>query len=89
MKYDPAVQLKLLTIPVMIIQGRRDVQVMVQNAEKLKTALPAAQLVLFDAMNHSFKDVKTNSMQESLLSYSSPDVPLTTGLATTIARFVK
>jgi hypothetical protein len=73
----------------MIVQGRRDVQVLVQDAQTLKTALPAAQLVLFEAMNHGFKDVNTNSMQEALLSYSSPDAPLTPGLASTIARFIK
>ena len=89
MKYDPAAQLKLLTIPVLIIQGKRDVQVLVQDAETLKTALPAAQLVLFDTMNHGFKDVKTNSTQEAMASYDKPDEPLTPGLATTIARFVK
>ncbi|WP_020605685.1 alpha/beta fold hydrolase [Spirosoma spitsbergense] len=89
MKYDPAVQLKIVTIPVLIIQGRRDVQVLVQDAELLKTALPDAQLVLFDAMNHCFKPVKTNSMQEAQTSYNNPDEPLTPGLATTIARFVK
>jgi pimeloyl-ACP methyl ester carboxylesterase len=89
MKYDPAVQLKLLTIPVLIIQGRRDVQVLVQDAELLKAALPEAQLVLFDAMNHGFKNVKTDSMQEAQTSYNNPDAPLTPGLATRVARFVK
>lgn len=89
MKYNPTAQIKLLTVPVLIIQGRHDVQVMVQDAELLKAALPAAKLVFFDAMNHGFKDVKTNSIQEAMISYNNPDEPLTPGLAGTIARFVK
>ncbi|MBD2754483.1 alpha/beta hydrolase [Spirosoma validum] len=89
MKYDPAAQIKLLTVPVLIIQGKRDVQVMVSDAQKLKGALPSAQIRWFDEMNHAFKNASTSSMQEALTSYNDPNLPLTPGLATTIAQFVK
>ncbi len=88
MKYDPTAQLKLLTVPVLIIQGKRDVQVSVADAENLQKALPSAQFRLFDEMNHGFKNVATNSMAEAATSYNDPDQPLTPGLATTIAQFI-
>ncbi|GAB2539573.1 alpha/beta hydrolase [Spirosoma aerophilum] len=89
MKYDPAAELKQLTVPVLIIQGKRDVQVFVSDAEKLWKALPSAQYQLFDEMNHGFKNVSSNSMSEAATAYNDPTLPLTPGLATAIARFVK
>lgn len=89
MKYDPAVELRLLTVPVLIVQGRRDVQVSVTDAERLKAARPDAQLTLSEAMNHACKDVQTNSLQEAMASYNDPGQPLTPGLASAIAQFVK
>ncbi|MBC3789772.1 hypothetical protein FH603_254 [Spirosoma sp. LMG 31447] len=89
MKYNPAAQLKLLTIPVLIIQGMRDVQVSVKDAELLKAARPSARIKLFEAMSHGLKDVRTDSMQEAITSYNEPGGPLTAGLAAEIAHFIK
>jgi pimeloyl-ACP methyl ester carboxylesterase len=89
MKYDPMAELKRLTVPVMIVQGKRDVQVLESDAENLKKAMPSAQYVLFDEMNHGFKNVSSTSMTEAATSYNDPSQPLTPGLATAIARFVK
>ena len=75
--------------PVLVIQGNRDVQVAVRDAELLKAAKPNAQLRFFASMNHGFKDVKTNSMQEAMTSYNDPKLSLTPGLASAIAGFVK
>ena len=88
MKYDPAVQLRLLTTPVLIIQGRRDIQVMVADAELLKADRPDATMVLFDEMNHILKNAPADPT-ENFKTYSNPTLPLTPGLATTIASFVK
>ena len=88
MKYDPAVQLRLLTIPVLIIQGKRDIQVMVADAELLKAARPDATMVLFDEMNHILKNAPADRI-ENFKTYSNPTLPLTPGLATAIADFVK
>ena len=89
MKYDPAAQVKLLTVPVLIVQGKRDVQVTERDAERLKAAQPRAQLQLFEAMSHALKDVKTTGMQETMATYDDSYLPLTPGLTDTISRFVK
>lgn len=89
MAYDPVREIKLLTMPVLIIQGRRDVQVKVADAERLKSGSPSATLRIFDAMTHALKDAGSDSFADSLKTYTDPSQPLTPGLAATIAQFVK
>lgn len=50
MKYDPADVIKAFKGPVLILQGKRDIQVAVTEAERLKAARPDAKLVFFDTM---------------------------------------
>lgn len=89
MKYDPAQEISVLTMPVLLIQGRRDRQVSMADAERLKAGLPSAVLLAFDAMTHTLKDAATDSSADNLKTYTDPDQPLTPGLATAIAAFVK
>ena len=44
--YDPAKLIAAVAKPVLIVQGRRDMQVGVADAERLKEAAPKAELVL-------------------------------------------
>ena len=46
--YDPAKLIASINKPVLILQGKRDMQVSVADAERLKQAAPAAKLVLLD-----------------------------------------
>jgi hypothetical protein len=89
MKYNPASQIKSLTVPVLIIQGKRDLQVTVSDAEKLKAARPNDRLIFFDQMTHTLKDVPTTDQLANLKTYVTPDLPLSPGLATAIAQFMK
>ncbi|AKD55691.1 alpha/beta hydrolase family protein [Spirosoma radiotolerans] len=88
MKYDPAVVIKAYNGPVLIIQGKKDLQVAVTDAELLKAARPDATLMLFDAMNHILKNVEGTDKTENVKTYSKPDLPITPGLATAIEQFV-
>jgi len=88
MKYDPAVEIKKLTVPVLLINGKHDFQVPVSEAERLKTARPDAKLVLFDTMNHILKNAP-EGRAENMKTYNDPTLPLTPGLATAIAEFAK
>ncbi len=45
-RQDPAQAFAQLQVPALIVQGRNDVQVEVEDAERLKAAKPDAQLVL-------------------------------------------
>lgn len=88
MKYDPAVEIKKYVGPVLIINGKHDIQVATSEAERLKAARPDATLVLIDRMNHLLKNAPLDRAA-NLETYNQPHLPLTPGLVETIARFVK
>jgi alpha-beta hydrolase superfamily lysophospholipase len=89
MKYDPATELKAYQKPVLIIQGRNDLQVSVADAERLNAGRANTRLLLFDEMNHILKNVAGTSQADNFATYNKPTLPLTPGLATAIAQFVK
>ena len=88
LKYDPQVEIKKLKMPVLIVQGKNDLQVSVKNAELLKKAEPKATLLYFDHMNHILKDVPEDK-EINYASYGNPVLPLTGGLMTAIVQFIK
>ena len=72
-KYDPAVEIGKLRIPVTIVQGTADVQVTMTDAEALKRGAPSARLVVVPGMNHVFKYAPDVSSQAAILAgYSDP-----------------
>lgn len=87
-KYNPQIEITKLQIPVLIINGTKDLQVAVPEAELLKKANPEAELVLIENMNHVFKEIKGDD-SENMKSYSNPDLPITPKLTSTIITFVK
>ncbi len=86
--YDPAQLIAGFHKPVLIVQGERDLQVSVADAERLKQAAPAAKLVLLPDTNHVFKTVKSANTEVNMASYAKPGVPLAPGLADEISDFV-
>ncbi len=87
-KYDPAVEIKKLTIPVLIIQGTDDLQVTVQDAEELSAADKHAKLILLDRMNHIFRDVNGDK-EANMATYNNPLLPIDSNLVTDICNFIK
>ena len=79
MKYDPAVEISKLKIPVIIIQGTTDLQVQVKDAELLHDASPSSRYILIEGMNHIFKLAPSNR-EKNIETYSNPELPLTPGL---------
>jgi uncharacterized protein len=87
MKYDPAVEIKKLTIPVLILQGTTDIQVEIKEAEYLKAAKPNATYVLIEGMNHVLKEAPADR-QKNIAIYSAENVPLKKELVAAIYKFV-
>lgn len=85
--YDPAAELGKVTVPVEIIQGRRDLQVTVGDAERLAAKQPKARLQLIDGMNHIFKSVP-DDRGANLASYNDLSLPLAPGLIPVLADFL-
>lgn len=86
--YDPVEGIAKLKMPVMIIQGQRDLQVSTEDAQALANAYPGAKLVLIPAMNHVLKDVGT-SKGENLAAYKDPALPIDKQLITQITSFIR
>lgn len=86
MNYDPAIEITRFKGPVLILQGKRDIQVAVSEAELLKKQRPDAKLVFFDTMNHILKEAPEEFMA-NVQTYSDPKLPLTKGVADAIAKF--
>ncbi len=88
MQYDPAQVIKKLDTPILIINGKRDLQVPVQEAEMLQEAKPDAELLVIDKMNHVLKEAPEDRAG-NLQTYSDPDLPLADGLVKGIVSFFK
>ncbi|MDN7929993.1 alpha/beta hydrolase [Burkholderia metallica] len=86
---DPASLLAGYTKPVLIVQGTRDIQVAVQDAERLQRANPQAEMALIADASHALKTVRTADLQDNLATYSNPDLPLADGVVDAITAFLR
>lgn len=86
---DPADLAARVELPMLIVQGDKDLQVPVEDAKRLKAANPAAILEILPGVNHVLKDVASDSPADNLATYNMPDLPLAEGIVATIADFMK
>lgn len=88
-KYNPQTIIAALKVPVLIVQGKTDIQVSVEDAELLKKACPAARFLLIDRMNHVLKDCDVTDQQQQLAVYTNPSLPVNTILISSVSSFIK
>lgn len=88
-RQDPQKLAAALKIPVLIVQGERDLQVSPNDAKALAAAQPKAKLVLLPKMNHVLKDVESDDRSANLAAYGDPTLPIDPGLIDAIVKFVK
>ncbi len=86
--YDPAKLIAAVSKPVLILQGKRDFQVGVADAERLKLAAPKAELVLLPNTNHVLKAVASDDKRANIATYADPTLPLAPGVIDAVANFV-
>lgn len=87
--YNPAVEIAKLDIPVLILQGDKDIQVGTDEADKLHAAQPASSLYIIKDMNHVLKHCDTMQQMAQLATYSKPELPIKPELVEHIVEFVK
>lgn len=85
--YDPAALAAQVKVPLLIVQGGKDLQVPVADAERLAAANPAAKLVVLPDLNHVLKDVGEGA-PANLAAYRDPALPLGKGVDEAIADFI-
>jgi pimeloyl-ACP methyl ester carboxylesterase len=89
MAMDPAKLAGSTKVPVLILQGGRDLQVSEADAKALAAAQPKAKLVLIPAMNHVLKDVASDDRAANAATYADPSFPVDSTLVDAIAGFVR
>ena len=76
MKYDPAVEISKLNIPIVIIQGSTDIQVSEEDARLLFEGHRLdSRLIIIEDMNHVLK-IAPLDRTKNIETYSNPELPL-------------
>jgi uncharacterized protein len=88
MSYDPAQLAARVEVPMLVVQGTRDLQVSVEDARKLADAAPDATLALVPDVNHVLKVVASDDPAANLATYADPDLPISSDVVEAIAQFV-
>ncbi len=83
----PAKAYAKLAMPVLIVQGDRDIQVAMSEAEALKAAAPKATLFVVPGMTHVLK-AATEDPASQRKAYTDPSLPLVPALAPRLARVI-
>ena len=88
-KYNPSEIIGTLTMPVLILQGKTDIQVTITDAGLLRKAAPKADYYLIDNMNHVLKTCTTTEQQAQAVTYTDPSLPVNAYMLLLIEKFVK
>lgn len=88
-RHDPAKLIAAVKLPVLIVQGDRDIQVSVADAELLKAVQPAATLKLMPGINHVLKPVASEDRAANVATYGNADLAISPVVPETIAAFVR
>ena len=89
MAQDPARLAASLKLPLLIVQGERDLQVTVEDARALAAAQRKSRLVLVPGVNHVLKAVATDDRAANFATYADPSLPVSLGVVDAIVAFVK
>jgi len=85
-RYDPVLEMRKLSIPVLVIQGTTDIQVDVEDAILLAEA-KGINPVLIDNMNHIFRQAPADRNQ-NIQTYYESDTPVMSALVIELVRFI-
>lgn len=86
--YDPAKEIAKLRIPVLILQGNKDIQVSVKESEKLYMARIFSSYQVIENMNHILKHCESTDQFVQLQNYQDPKAPVKSELIECMARFI-
>ncbi|MGJ8593368.1 MAG: alpha/beta hydrolase [Aquaticitalea sp.] len=88
MKYHPSEEITKLDIPILIINGTKDLQVSVEQSSTLNEAAPNSELKLIDKMNHVLYIIEGDD-QENAKSYNDRSGVVSKVLIDSIVAFIK
>lgn len=88
MQYNPQELIENLEIPVLIINGTKDLQVSTKEAQLLKERKADAELVIIENMNHLLFEINGDDLVNTK-SYNELQHPIVPEVITSIVRFIK
>ncbi len=88
MQYDPVEEIKKLKMPVLLINGTKDLQVEPKEAELLNEAAPNSTIKLIENMNHVLVTIDGDNLENSK-SYNEPYRKISLQLIEEITNFIK
>ncbi len=88
MQYDPSQIIKELEIPVLVVNGTKDLQVSTEEANLLHEAANDSELQIIENMNHVLFDIKGDDLENSK-SYNESFRPISTDLVQVIVNFIR
>lgn len=88
MSHDATELAAQVALPILVVQGTRDLQVSVAEARMLADAGPNATLALLPDVNHVLKIVGSEDPGANIATYAAPDLPIAPSVVDAIADFV-
>jgi pimeloyl-ACP methyl ester carboxylesterase len=88
MQYNPQNEIKALNMPILIINGTKDLQVSVEEAKLLKEASQHAELKIIDKMNQVLFIIEGDDLENSK-SYNESSRAISQEMVTAILDFIK
>jgi len=88
MKHDPQIIVKELNVPILIINGTKDLQVSVEEANLLKEASTNAELIIIENMNHILFTIDGDNLENSK-SYNEAFRKINPSVIDSILSFIK
>ena len=86
---DPAKLAASLKVPLLVINGDKDIQVTVEDAKRLADAQPKAKLAILPGVNHVLKAVQSDDRAANIATYADPSLPIAPAVVDSVAGFVK
>lgn len=87
MSYDPLNLAAQVQVPLLVLQGTRDLQVSLQDARMLAHAATDAKLSLVPDVNHVLKIVASEDVAANVATYANPDLPIAPDVVDAVAQF--
>jgi len=87
MRYDPRIEIRKISCPILVIQGTTDLQITVEGATEMSIGSPDVTLSIIEGMNHVLRK-STSNVNENMGTYSNAAQPLHPDLVITIRNFI-
>lgn len=88
LSYDPIELAAEIEVPMLVVQGTRDLQVSEADARMLADAAPDATLALVPDVNHVLKVVASDDPPANLATYADPNLPIAPLLLDAVTQFL-